>query len=51
MDTLEELFDNARAFANQPLLKGDRIAIVTNAGGPGILATDTLERCGMRWRG
>ncbi len=48
MNTLEELFNAARAFANQPLLTGDRIAIVTNAGGPGILATDTLERCGMR---
>jgi acetate---CoA ligase (ADP-forming) len=48
MDTLQELFDNGRAFANQPLLKGDRIAIVTNAGGPGILATDTLEHHGMR---
>ncbi|MBI5958399.1 MAG: acetate--CoA ligase family protein [Chloroflexi bacterium] len=48
MDSLEQLFDAGRAFANQPLLKGDRIAIVTNAGGPGILATDTLERAGMR---
>jgi acetyltransferase len=48
MDSLEELFNNARAFANQPLLKGDRIAIITNAGGPGILATDMLERCGMQ---
>lgn len=47
MNSLQELFDNARAFANQPLLKGDRIAIITNAGGPGILATDTLERRGM----
>jgi acetate---CoA ligase (ADP-forming) len=47
LDSLQELFDNARAFANQPLLKGDRIAIVTNAGGPGILATDMLERKGM----
>ncbi len=47
MDTLEELFNAARAFANQPLLKGNRIAIVTNAGGPGILATDMLERCGL----
>lgn len=43
MNSLQELFDCARAFANQPLLKGDRIAIVTNAGGPGILATDVLE--------
>ncbi len=48
LDSLQELFDNARAFANQPLLKGDRIAIITNAGGPGILATDMLERQGMR---
>ncbi len=48
METLEELFSNARAFANQPLVKGERIAIVTNAGGPGILATDTLEKYGMR---
>jgi acetyl coenzyme A synthetase (ADP forming)-like protein len=48
MNSLEELFDGARAFANQPLLQGDRIAILTNAGGPGILATDTLERCGLQ---
>ncbi len=48
MRSLEELFSNARAFANQPLLKGNRIAIITNAGGPGILATDTLERSGMQ---
>jgi len=48
MNTLEELFGNARAFANQPLPNGSRIAIVTNAGGPGILATDMLERCGMQ---
>lgn len=48
MRSLEELFGNARAFANQPLLKGNRIAIITNAGGPGILATDTLERYGMQ---
>ncbi|NLF78785.1 MAG: CoA-binding protein [Chloroflexi bacterium] len=48
MRSLQELFDNARAFANQPLLKGNRIAIVTNAGGPGILATDMLERRGMK---
>jgi acetyltransferase len=47
MNSLEELFGSARAFANQPLPNGSRIAIVTNAGGPGILATDTLERAGM----
>jgi acetyl coenzyme A synthetase (ADP forming)-like protein len=45
--SMEALFDYARAFAYQPSLKGDRIAIVTNAGGPGILATDALERNGL----
>jgi len=37
----------ALAIGYQPTLKGDRIAIVTNAGGPGILATDALERAGL----
>jgi acyl-CoA synthetase (NDP forming) len=46
-DTMSDLFDYALAFAYQPLLQGDRIAIVTNAGGPGILATDALEKAGM----
>lgn len=43
-----ELFDLATAFARQPLPKGDRIAVVTNAGGPGIMATDALERGGLK---
>jgi len=46
--TMEQLFDFARAFAYQPLLKGYRIAIITNAGGPGILATDAIERSGLK---
>ena len=46
-DSMEALFDIALAIGYQPLLKGDRIAIITNAGGPGILATDALERAGM----
>jgi len=45
--SMEALFDYARAFAYQPLVKGDRIGIVTNAGGPGILATDALEHAGL----
>jgi len=45
--SMEALFDYARAFAYQPPLKGDRIGIVTNAGGPGILATDALEHAGL----
>ncbi|MGD1991680.1 MAG: acetate--CoA ligase family protein, partial [Anaerolineae bacterium] len=46
-ESMEHLFDYARAFAYQPLLEGRRIAIVTNAGGPGILATDALEHAGL----
>jgi acetyltransferase len=46
--SLQELFDLALAFGYLPPLNGDRIAIVTNAGGPGILATDALERAGMQ---
>jgi acetyltransferase len=47
-DSLQELFDLALAFAYLPKLQGDRIAIITNAGGPGILATDALERAGLK---
>ena len=47
-DSLQSLFDYARGFAYQPPLQGDRIAIITNAGGPGILATDELERSKMK---
>ena len=46
-DSMETLFDTALALGYQPPLKDDRIAIITNAGGPGILATDSLERSGM----
>ncbi len=46
-DSMEALFDMALALGYQPLLKGDRIAIITNAGGPGILATDALEKHGL----
>jgi len=47
VESMEALFDVALAIGYQPELKGDRIAIVTNAGGPGILATDALERAGL----
>ncbi|MEN8240851.1 MAG: acetate--CoA ligase alpha subunit [Chloroflexota bacterium] len=46
-ETMEELFDMALAFGYQPPLIGKRIAIITNAGGPGILVTDALERNGL----
>ena len=38
--SIEDLFDWAEVFASQPLPKGKRVAIITNAGGPGIIATD-----------
>jgi acetyl coenzyme A synthetase (ADP forming)-like protein len=44
---MASMFDMALALGYQPLLKNDNIAIITNAGGPGILATDALERSGM----
>ncbi|MBC7235966.1 MAG: acetate--CoA ligase [Chloroflexi bacterium] len=46
-NTVQDLFDLSTAFAYQPLLKGNRIAIVTNAGGPGVMATDALEQHGL----
>ncbi|HEX6988934.1 MAG TPA: acetate--CoA ligase family protein [Bacillota bacterium] len=46
-DTLEEMFDIAALLADQPLPAGPRVGIVTNAGGPGILATDALAGSGL----
>jgi acetyltransferase len=46
-DTVEELFDLALGFAMQPMPSGERLLIVTNAGGPGILAADTAELLGV----
>lgn len=46
-DTLEELFDVANLLAHQPVPKGRRVAILTNAGGPGILAADACEAHGL----
>ncbi len=47
-DTIEELFDTARAFDRCPLPRGRRVAIVTNAGGPAIMATDACVNLGLR---
>ena len=47
VESMQSLFDISLALGYQPLLQGDRIAIITNAGGPGILATDALERSGL----
>lgn len=46
--SMEELFDWARALAWQPLPPGDRVAVLTNAGGLGVLAVDALEAAGLR---
>ena len=46
-ETLQELLDSALAFSLQPLPAGNKVAIVTNAGGPGILISDTLEKNGL----
>lgn len=46
-DTLEEMLDVANVLANQPLPKGDRVAIVTNAGGLGIQCADAAESRGL----
>ncbi len=47
VDTMNDLFDSAFAFAHQPVPRGRRIGIVTNAGGPGIMATDAAIRNGL----
>ena len=46
--SLENLFATAKVFANCPIPKGDRVAIITNSGGPGIMATDAVCEYGMK---
>jgi acetyltransferase len=48
VDSIAELFDMAEVLAKQPRPTGPRLAILTNAGGPGVLATDALVRDGGR---
>ncbi len=47
LNTIEELFDTAIMLTNQPMPKGNRLAIVTNAGGPGVMATDSAVNLGL----
>ncbi len=47
-NTIKELFNYGRAFSYQPLPEGKRVAIITNAGGPGIMATDACEINGLQ---
>ncbi len=45
--SLNGLFSTAKVFANCPIPKGNRVAIITNSGGPGIMATDAICEYGM----
>lgn len=47
VDSVEELFDYALALSQQPLPQGRRVAILSNAGGPAIMATDACGRFGL----
>ena len=46
--SLKDLFATAKVFANCPIPKGDKVAIITNSGGPGIMATDAVSEYGMQ---
>ena len=47
-ETLAQMFDVARLLGHQPLPAGDRIAILTNAGGPGIMCADACQAAGVQ---
>lgn len=47
-DTINEMFEVAMGLANLPLPRGNRVAIITNAGGPGIMAADACEGAGLQ---
>jgi acetyl coenzyme A synthetase (ADP forming)-like protein len=47
VNLMEEMFDVASLLSNQPLPRGRRLAIVTNGGGPGIIAADAAARNGL----
>ena len=46
--SLKNLFSNAKAFSNCPIPQGNRVAIITNSGGPGIMTTDAVCESGMQ---
>ncbi len=48
IESVEDLFNAALGLAHQPLPRGDRIAVLTNAGGPAVLAADALETVGLK---
>ncbi len=48
VNSIEEFFDTTKIFAFCPKIKSQNIAIITNAGGPGIIATDAVADAGMK---
>ncbi|MDO5823981.1 acetate--CoA ligase alpha subunit [Methanobrevibacter sp.] len=48
VETMAELFDLGLAFSKAPLPKGDHVAIVTNAGGGGVVTVDAMEKTGLK---
>ena len=50
-ETIEDLFDYGEIFLYQPIPKANSFAIITNAGGPGIVATDAFEREDLKFAG
>jgi len=46
-DSIKQQFDFAQAFGSQPLPQGPTVAVITNAGGPGIMAADAIEEQGL----
>jgi acetyltransferase len=48
VDSVEEMFDLCKGFVTLPPVKGRRVAIVTNSGGPGVLAADSAEQVGLQ---
>ncbi len=46
-DDMSDLFNLGLAFSTQPLPRGNRVAIITNSGGPAIIATDAIEKSGL----
>ncbi len=47
VDTIEELFDCTELLAKQPFPTGPRLAVITNGGGPGVVAMDAIDRLGL----
>ena len=48
VDSISEFFDLAALYTTQPMPQGNRLAIITNAGGPGIMATDAAIAAGLK---